>query len=62
MGGTTTTTGLNRRDGRNDAKNEPSSNGIRWVQELSQNRSRPGQVIIDSISVPAISEPARIGS
>ena len=39
-----------------------SSNGIRSVQEPSRNRSRPGQVIIDSISVPAMSEPARIGS
>jgi hypothetical protein len=38
------------------------SNGIRSVQEPSRNRSRPGQVIFDSISVPAMSEPARIES
>ena len=38
------------------------SNGIRSVQDPSRNRSRPGQVIIGSISVPAMSEPARIGS
>jgi hypothetical protein len=39
-----------------------ASNGIRSVQEPSRNRSRPGQVIIGSISVTAMSEPARIES
>ena len=39
-----------------------ASNGIRSVKEPSRNRSRPGQVIFDSISVPAMSEPARIES
>jgi len=45
-----------------DENNILISNGIRSVQEPSRNRSRPGQVIIDSISVPAMSEPAQIGS
>jgi len=35
-----------------------NSNGIRSVQEPSRNRSRPGQLITDSVLVAPMSEPA----